>query len=706
MDRRQIVLAFGVWMTVSGCGLLNTTPVQPVTPSEPTEAEQAATSLPEVSSQTEAPTPAATPTEAPPLEVWPLSADLYYLSDGGQVWRQPRLGDSSTAVAITRPGLTVSDFDVAPGGDWLAYRDGGSILVSSVDGSSGQVINQEAGFPADLTQGQTIAWSPDGSKLAYVTDRGFQVYIPGAGEDFSPLIFDVGERSPVHLSWSEDSRWLLMRRSDTTMALYDSAEALSLWLELGAIRGSAWLRDNRLAFAPQEGGLALILPDDPGGRLFLIPQDQAVTLPVLTGEGQVRFFIHRAGIPGPGTPYEADPDSLAVDSLSQVQVDTSLWRWDPTGSRLISVTGSGPSLTLLDPFSGSQGRLDTSGSAALLDWGDPPSQPLAGVTLPADLFFIGLQAGVPQVWRLDAASGAVAPITATISGVRDFAVSPDGSRVAYTSGAAIYSQTISGGVETLVVELAEDVSFGAPSFSRDGLALTYYNRGIWITNITSGEPRRLIADDAPQDGTSERLIQLFTAPQWSPDGRWILSRVQFYEGYDLALIPVTPFGVAPTPTFLNTFGAEAVWTDSNRLVVFSAGGAYAEPTLTLVEPGFDFNDTPTIAPLFSLPVLNAREMPSGRIGILRVPAPHSIGPTSVRYTTIEPDGSDLQTESAAFVLNAPLLSPDGTFIVGLVGVRRAEDGVLIGQIGLVNLATGERYRVDDARGVSAVRWGR
>jgi hypothetical protein len=41
-----------------------------------------------------------------------------------------------------------------------------------------------------------------------------------------------------------------------------------------------------------------------------------------------------------------------------------------------------------------------------------------------------------------------------------------------------------------------------------------------------------------------------------------------------------------------------------------------------------------------------------------------------------------------------------------VGVRRAEDGVLIGQIGLVNLATGERYRVDDARGVSAVRWGR
>src|SRR5690349_14488346 len=46
------------------------------------------------------PTPGAS-SQPPLMSVWPLEADLYYLNNAGQVWKQPLLGDESAAAAVT-----------------------------------------------------------------------------------------------------------------------------------------------------------------------------------------------------------------------------------------------------------------------------------------------------------------------------------------------------------------------------------------------------------------------------------------------------------------------------------------------------------------------------------------------------------------------------------------------------------------------------
>ncbi|MCC6905807.1 MAG: hypothetical protein IT326_08205, partial [Anaerolineae bacterium] len=194
--------------------------------------------------------------ESVSLTLWPLDSNLYYLDQAGQVWRQPAAGDQATATIISRPDQAITDFAVAPGDDWLAYRSGGAVITIAPASGNGQVLAPDAGTPVDPVRGRTIAWAPDASKLAYAVDEGFQVYLAGAGEDFTPLIYNVGTLSIVDLLWSPDSEWLLVQQVDGRVLLYQADTALVLQVELGNLNGYTWLADNRLAFAPAEGGLA------------------------------------------------------------------------------------------------------------------------------------------------------------------------------------------------------------------------------------------------------------------------------------------------------------------------------------------------------------------------------------------------------------------------------------------------------------------
>src|SRR5262245_1110730 len=81
----------------------------------------------------EVPPTATTETEAtagatePSSSIWPLAADLYYLTDQGQVYRQPYQSPDLPPEPITSPDVMVSDFALAPGGDWLLVRVDGTI---------------------------------------------------------------------------------------------------------------------------------------------------------------------------------------------------------------------------------------------------------------------------------------------------------------------------------------------------------------------------------------------------------------------------------------------------------------------------------------------------------------------------------------------------------------------------------------------------
>ncbi|HEC23490.1 MAG TPA: hypothetical protein ENI95_11305, partial [Chloroflexi bacterium] len=391
MNRARLILAGTLALLATlACGLLQTP--SPET-GEPAEGEQQATATPvtlEAASQESettaeslaTATPVPLPTEPPLISAWPLAADLFYLNDAGQIWRQPLAGDDSAAAAVTRLDLQILDFAVAPGGEWLLYRAGDHVAVTSVDGFSGQVIASELATPS-AGDSQPVAWSPDATRLAYATPEGFQVFVPvpGAGSDFA--IFDAQEAPLSGLGWSYQADWLLVWRTDGTAALYSVDEALSLRVELGRINGYAWLRDGRLSFAPAEGGLALLQPEDLNSRVFIVPQDRFVTLPVQRLDGTLAFFVHSGNPEEPGFLHTGDPLDFSFRPESNVPVRTEGMIWNPIGTRLLG-RGESESATVLiiDPLTGSRATFDAAGVPLRFGWGDPLPLAVEGLRLP------------------------------------------------------------------------------------------------------------------------------------------------------------------------------------------------------------------------------------------------------------------------------------------------------------------------------------
>jgi hypothetical protein len=709
-------LAVLILLMLPACSILEMPGAAPTSP--PGEPVTAATSTPpEVETEVEpmeAPPPTATadlvtltptppPTEPPLMTAWPLAADLFYLNDAGQVWWQPLAGDENAAASVTRLDLVVRDFDVAPGGDWLLYRTDEFLAVTSLTGTGGQMLDNGIGTPPEGARGQTVCWSPDASKVAYTTGTGFRLYIPGAGVDFGPLVFDAPEEPLVDLGWSADSGWLLAWRADGIATLYRSDPLLALWVELGAINGYTWLADGRLAFAPAEGGLALVHPEDLDSRAFMVRQDRPVSLPGQQPDGTLVFFVHDEGIEGPGFLYLGDPEDLSFHQEGSLPVQTADFAWNPTSTRLIGRDPDDPTtILLLDALTGAQATFEAAGSPVGFGWGDPPPQSVTSLPLPADLYFLAPKNDVTQVWRLPSNGQPPEVITDAIAGVTAYDVAPDGTEIAYTSEGVIYRAAVDTLSVSQVIALLEPVG-GTLDFSPDGKQIAYANNGLWIIDLETGEQRRLVADTLPRDG-EEKLIRIYSHPQWSPDGAWLLAQVNFYEGYDFALLST---GTRPNPITLGLFQSQAKWTGEGLVMVYNEGGHYGEPTLKLVEPG-----TPTtIIDLLDLPIADVVVRPDGSLALLRRLSPaYTTGPTSVQIygALLEKASSvpivDLQPETGAIVLEQPVLSPDGVLIAGLAEGRMDEFGTLAGQLMIVNPATGEMFVIEGLSGVYDVRW--
>lgn len=652
-------------------------------------------------------TPIIEPTPPPPLTVWPLSADLFYLDAAGQVWRLPLAGDEATAIAVTPPDLAVRDFAVAPGGSWLIARTEDTITIRTLDGRQGRVIAEGVGLPGsgapDSLDWHSVGWSPDAGMIAYLTETGFQVLIPGAGERGEALIFPVQEEPLAGLSWSPDSRWLLALRAGGGAALY-SLDPLQRRVELGHLNGHAWLADGRLAFAPAEGGLALVTPGEIESRVFLVPQDRQITLPTQRADGMLAFFSHNGSADDPGYLNVADPLDLSFRVESGAAIQTTGLAWEPGGARLLGQGDAPGTLRLLDPLTGSQADLQPQGQAARVDWGSLPPRSVSGMTLPADLYYLAPQAGITQIWRLPANGSPPQAVTSAAEDVTSFDISPDGTQALYVSGNNIWRLVINSLDVTRVAVLAEQVltPSAKPAFSQDGRQIAYANGGIWTVDLDTGLALGRVTDEIPF-GARERFTQVYDLPRWSPDGTWIVARVTFYEGSDLALIPLTGApGRAGIPILLNLFGAEAEWGPDGRLVVYSDGSVYGDPYVTIVQPA----DPPTIARVLNLPVIDVQLRPDGRLALLRVPIPGAGGPTTVRVHSIAANGSDLQAESGSFVLEGATLSPDTTLIAGLIQPRFDEQGGVTGRLAIADASTGQMFMIDSAADVYSLRWGR
>ena len=194
----------------------------------------------------EIPNPASFP-KMPRREVWAVRVR------DGKVWK---IGEG------TGP-------EVSPDGEWVIFRNRGTVYISKLE-------EGEKARPLFTTRGRTFSlrWSPDGSKIAFVSyrrDHSFIGVYELATRKIKWLLPDVSrDSSPI---WSEDSRLIaFVRLPGSTMRgnpLWDTwLYPFSIWVvdvETG--------KGKKVYGAERGGGFAQYYPENPlfwAGRDYLV----------------------------------------------------------------------------------------------------------------------------------------------------------------------------------------------------------------------------------------------------------------------------------------------------------------------------------------------------------------------------------------------------------------------------------------------------
>ncbi len=123
---------------------------------------------------------------------------------------------------IRSDGTDFAHIDASPGyNQYLSWSpDSSAFLFSAYNGRSRNIyrMNPEESEVELLTEGWSMAWSPDGEWIAFILEYNVYRMRPD-GTDIEQLTanFDVGE----NLSWSPDSEWILFEaREGTRIDLY------------------------------------------------------------------------------------------------------------------------------------------------------------------------------------------------------------------------------------------------------------------------------------------------------------------------------------------------------------------------------------------------------------------------------------------------------------------------------------------------------
>lgn len=182
----------------------------------------------------------------------PLSAGprLVYLN-GGTLWSVAEYATGSSSAApgspqqLTAAGARIAAWRVSPlaggkGGARIAYVDArtGALHIVHSDGQDDTIVasitptqSPSATFWASAAGRAALAglaWSPDGSRLAYVaatSDGGSQAYVYTLGSSREGALVATTHGSPIsQLSWSADSRALAF-----TTTTSGGAQRLAVW---------------------------------------------------------------------------------------------------------------------------------------------------------------------------------------------------------------------------------------------------------------------------------------------------------------------------------------------------------------------------------------------------------------------------------------------------------------------------------------------
>ncbi|NDJ53124.1 MAG: hypothetical protein GYB68_08590 [Chloroflexi bacterium] len=401
------------WLAVAllliGCGTLqapNRSIILVTVTSPPvTSATATPTELPPSPTPTETPLPSQTPlpTETPRPSV-SLPASLYYIGEDWQIWRLEANGEEVSR--ITNEDGQILDFAVSPVDGSLAYVVNNNLINTDAGGANRQVLVEGPELPAfpdqtlNWTMLHSIAWSPDGTQIAYGLG-GVNLIDPITGEidtirasSYSTAQFTEFDPGRFYFpeAWSPDGTRLLVRITTLpisegfgvidvrtrTVSTYEIADGEPVCCT------ASWTQDQEGFFAANDiavgattglwqvdafsRAVETVLPGEAGGLYFRLSYPQQLD------DGNLYFFMTTLANYTPERVALSMHRALAddINDREMLRQDAHviadvLWAPDGSGAIIVDITEGYVDVTnmVLRPFIAPLLWLDTEGDPAV-----------------------------------------------------------------------------------------------------------------------------------------------------------------------------------------------------------------------------------------------------------------------------------------------------------------------------------------------------
>ncbi|MGQ3231265.1 MAG: amidohydrolase family protein, partial [Blastomonas fulva] len=416
---------------------------------------------------------------------------------------------------------TWMNLDVSPDGSRIVFDLLGDIYTMPMSGGAATRIAE------GLAYEQHPRFSPDGSRIAFTSDRGGgdNIWVMNAdGSDKRQLTKETF-RLLNNPSWSPDGQYIVARKHFTTGRSLGTGE---LWLYhisggngVPLVKRPSEVHQKELGepmFAPDGKGI-FYSKDATGGPIFEYAQDSNGQLFVIERYDMATGKVERVtGGPGGAARPQPSPDGRYLAFVRRERAKTKLYVRDmQTGEERKIYDAMDRDVQETWAVHGvypNMGWTPDSGKVIFWAGGKIRSVDVAGGAQSVIPFSINDTRTIIDPIR---PQKPVAPDTVSVTMPRFASVSPDGSRMVFEALGKLHQQPASGGaVQPLVSNGGSDFEL-FPSYSRDGSQIVYVS---W-DDARLGE-LRVVGAGGGEARTISKTPGHYRRPQFSPDGRSVV----------------------------------------------------------------------------------------------------------------------------------------------------------------------------------------